>query len=68
MPCSRASADGPVRLVEHDLYESVNARTESLQILRELGPPDLVHLVKSQPKTGLKEVYQSFCEAPTPVN
>lgn len=43
-------------LVEHDLYESVNARTESLQILRELGPPDLVHLVKSQPKTGLKEV------------
>ncbi|KAM5437823.1 bud site selection protein [Microsporum ferrugineum] len=35
-------------LIEEDdtLYSSIDARTESLQNLRELGPPDLVHLVK----------------------
>ncbi|CAL5867515.1 uncharacterized protein PFLUO_LOCUS1734 [Penicillium psychrofluorescens] len=36
---------------EEDLYVAVDARTESLQSLRELGPPDLVYLVK-QPKTS----------------
>ncbi|KAJ0423749.1 Chs5p-Arf1p-binding proteins-domain-containing protein [Aspergillus carlsbadensis] len=36
---------------EEDLLAAVDARTESLQNLRELGPPDLVYLVK-QPKTG----------------
>ncbi|KAL4931169.1 ChAPs family protein [Aspergillus undulatus] len=36
---------------EEDILAAVDARTESLQNLRELGPPDLVYLVK-QPKTG----------------
>ncbi|KAB8230511.1 hypothetical protein ETB97_012499 [Aspergillus alliaceus] len=36
---------------EDDLFAAVDARTESLQNLRELGPPDLVYLVK-QPKTN----------------
>ncbi|KAJ1717473.1 clathrin-coated vesicle protein [Aspergillus flavus] len=36
---------------EEDLFAAVDARTESLQNLRELGPPDLVYLVK-QPKTN----------------
>ncbi|KAL3496871.1 Chs5p-Arf1p-binding proteins-domain-containing protein [Aspergillus germanicus] len=36
---------------EEDLLAAVDARTESLQNLRELGPPDLVYLIK-QPKTG----------------
>ncbi|KAK5996738.1 hypothetical protein PT974_02078 [Cladobotryum mycophilum] len=33
-------------LTEEVLHESIDARTESLASLRELGPPDLVHLVK----------------------
>ncbi|KAL6793236.1 chaps domain-containing protein [Trichoderma sp. SZMC 28013] len=33
-------------LSEDILHESIDARTESLAALRELGPPDLVHLVK----------------------
>ncbi|KKK24961.1 hypothetical protein ARAM_003300 [Aspergillus rambellii] len=36
---------------EDELFAAVDARSESLQNLRELGPPDLVYLVK-QPKTG----------------
>lgn len=36
---------------EEEIYSAVDARTESLQNLRELGPPDLVYLVK-QPKTN----------------
>ena len=36
---------------EDEIYAAVDARTESLQNLRELGPPDLVYLVK-QPKTN----------------
>ncbi|KAI9367255.1 Chs5p-Arf1p-binding proteins-domain-containing protein [Aspergillus egyptiacus] len=36
---------------EEDLLAAVDARTEALQNLRELGPPDLVYLVK-QPKTN----------------
>ncbi|KJZ72230.1 hypothetical protein HIM_08372 [Hirsutella minnesotensis 3608] len=33
-------------LTEEVLHESIDARTESLVSLRELGPPDLVHLLK----------------------
>lgn len=44
------------RIVENEISESIYARTEALQALRELGPPDLVHLTKSQPKAGIKEV------------
>ena len=36
---------------EEDIYLAVDARTESLQTLRELGPPDLAYLVK-QPKAN----------------
>lgn len=40
------------RIIEDDdIFAAVDARTESLQNLRELGPPDLVYLVK-QPKTN----------------
>ncbi|EQL33754.1 hypothetical protein BDFG_04287 [Blastomyces dermatitidis ATCC 26199] len=39
-------------IIEDDsIYASIDARTEALQNLRELGPPDLVHLVK-QSKTS----------------
>ncbi|KAK6531652.1 hypothetical protein TWF694_002830 [Orbilia ellipsospora] len=43
-------------LVEVDLDECLDARTESLLTLRQLGPPDLVHLVKVQPKGTHKEI------------
>ncbi|CRK14863.1 hypothetical protein BN1723_019678, partial [Verticillium longisporum] len=36
-------------LTEEHIHESIDARTDSLISLRELGPPDLVHLLK-QPK------------------
>ncbi|KAJ6004853.1 hypothetical protein N7540_012652 [Penicillium herquei] len=36
---------------EEEIYIAVDARTDSLQNLRELGPPDLVYLVK-QPKAN----------------
>lgn len=43
------------RITEEVLQESVDARTESLISLRELGPPDLVHLLK-QPTRNAKHV------------
>ncbi len=44
------------RIIEdEDIYSSIEARTESLQHLRELGPPDLVHLVKQSSKAGAKQ-------------
>ncbi|KAI9855248.1 MAG: hypothetical protein M1813_000481 [Trichoglossum hirsutum] len=42
-------------LVEERTHESIDIRTESLQTLRELGPPDLVHLIKNPVKTASKE-------------
>ncbi|KAK2812779.1 hypothetical protein FQN50_001108 [Emmonsiellopsis sp. PD_5] len=41
----------PEIIEDDDIYASIDARNESLQILRELGPPDLVHVVK-QSKTA----------------
>ncbi|KKA19526.1 Clathrin-coated vesiclec protein (Bud7) [Rasamsonia emersonii CBS 393.64] len=38
---------------EDDLYAAIDARTESLQNLRELGPPDLVYLVKQPKRTRI---------------
>lgn len=38
------------------MHESVEARTEGLSSLRELGPPDLVHLVKQAPRNPAKQV------------
>ncbi|KAL1898152.1 bud site selection protein [Sporothrix stenoceras] len=34
-------------IMEEELHEAIEARTEQLMSLRELGPPDLVHLVKA---------------------
>jgi len=43
-------------LYEDQLQSSVQARSESLQTLRELGPPDLVHLVKQPIKSAAKQL------------
>ncbi|KAJ7753788.1 Chs5p-Arf1p-binding proteins-domain-containing protein, partial [Mycena metata] len=43
-------------LFEVDLGESLTARTESLSTFRELGPPDLCHVVKSTGKTGQRDL------------
>lgn len=44
------------RLYEEDLQITIESRTESLQALRELGPPDLVHLMKVPIKGASKQV------------
>ncbi|KAJ7746443.1 Chs5p-Arf1p-binding proteins-domain-containing protein [Mycena maculata] len=43
-------------LFEVDLGESLTARTESLATFRELGPPDLCHVVKSTGKSGQRDL------------
>ena len=43
------------RLYEDDAHSVVDVRTDSLQSLRELGPPDLVHLVKQPVKSTTKQ-------------
>lgn len=43
-------------LTEESLHEAIDARTESLLSLRELGPPDLVHLVKQPLKQQGKQL------------
>ncbi|EME88865.1 uncharacterized protein MYCFIDRAFT_35369 [Pseudocercospora fijiensis CIRAD86] len=40
------------RLFEDEAHNVVEIRTEALQTLRELGPPDLVHLTKASPKSS----------------
>jgi hypothetical protein len=49
------SNQNPLRLFEDDLLTVVDARTDSLQTLRELGPPDLVHLIKVPIKGAPKQ-------------
>lgn len=44
------------RIFEDDSTSVVEIRTENLQALRELGPPDLVHLVKQPVKSTSKSV------------
>lgn len=44
------------RLHEEALHESTDARTEVLAALRELGPPDLVQLIKQAPRGQGKQV------------
>ena len=44
------------RIYEDELHSSIEARSESLQTLRELGPPDLVHLIKQPIKSATKQV------------
>ncbi|KAK4693828.1 Chs5-Arf1p-binding protein BUD7/BCH1, partial [Lecanoromycetidae sp. Uapishka_2] len=38
-------------IIEEDIESAVESRNEALQTIRELGPPDLVHLIK-QAKSG----------------
>ncbi|KAM0555827.1 hypothetical protein ACHAPJ_006224 [Fusarium lateritium] len=42
-------------ITEEILHESIDARTESLAGLRELGPPDLVHLLKHNIRNPAKQ-------------
>lgn len=49
---------------EEDIFVAVDARTESLQSLRELGPPDLVYLVK-QPKANSTRQVCSIAQSTT---
>ena len=44
------------RIFEEELHSAVEARVDTLQTLRELGPPDLVHLVKQPIKSTTKQV------------
>ena len=44
-----------VRIVEEEIESAIEARNEALQTIRELGPPDLVHLIK-QSKSGGRQV------------
>ncbi|KAI0790518.1 chaps-domain-containing protein [Abortiporus biennis] len=46
-------------IFEVELGESLTARTESLSTFRELGPPDLCHVVKSTGRSGQKD-YGSY--------
>lgn len=41
-------------ITEENLHESIEARTEALISLRELGPPDLVHLLKQATRNPAK--------------
>ncbi|KAH8912663.1 chaps-domain-containing protein [Coniochaeta sp. PMI_546] len=43
-------------ITEEVIHESIDARTESLVSLRELGPPDLVHLLKQPIRNPGKHV------------
>ncbi|KAK0637013.1 putative clathrin-coated vesicle protein [Bombardia bombarda] len=43
-------------LTEEIIHESIDARTESLISLRELGPPDLVHLLKQNLRSTGKHI------------
>ncbi|KAL9613174.1 MAG: hypothetical protein Q9167_002251 [Letrouitia subvulpina] len=43
-------------IVEEDIESAVENRNEALQTLRELGPPDLVHLIKQSVKSGNKQI------------
>lgn len=41
-----------VRIVEEEIESAIESRNEALQTIRELGPPDLVHLVKQSKSSG----------------
>ncbi|KAI8359142.1 Chs5p-Arf1p-binding proteins-domain-containing protein [Blakeslea trispora] len=41
---------------ENEIGESIAARTDALGTFRELGPPDLCHIIKTNSKPGLKEL------------
>lgn len=43
-------------MIEQDIESTIEARNEALPSLRELGPPDLVHLIKQSAKSGGRQV------------
>ncbi|KAF2445026.1 chaps-domain-containing protein [Karstenula rhodostoma CBS 690.94] len=43
-------------IFEEELHSAIEARSETLQTLRELGPPDLVHLIKQPIRDAKKQV------------
>ncbi len=45
------------RIIEEEIDSAIDSRNEALQALRELGPPDLVHLHKQSVKSGGRQVY-----------
>ncbi|KAJ3281637.1 hypothetical protein HK104_011356 [Borealophlyctis nickersoniae] len=47
---------GVPEFFENELAECLAARTESLATFRELGPPDLCHIVKTNPKAQVKDI------------
>ncbi|MDI1492305.1 MAG: bud site selection protein [Ramalina farinacea] len=49
-----ACANPELRIVEEEIESAIEYRNEALQTIRELGPPDLVHLIK-QSKSGGKQ-------------
>ena len=54
-PSNEVSDGLSIRLVEEEIESAIESRNEALQTIRELGPPDLVHLVK-QAKSGGRQV------------
>lgn len=55
LPAVHMQTDGRDRIYEDELHSAIEARSESLQTLRELGPPDLVHLIKQPIKSTTKQ-------------
>ena len=51
------------RIVEEEIESAIESRNESLPSLRELGPPDLVHLVKRSVKSGGQQVRTHIIES-----
>lgn len=49
-----------IRIVEEEIESAIESRNDALQTIRELGPPDLVHLVK-QAKSGGRQVSSRHC-------
>jgi hypothetical protein len=47
---------GVSEFYENELNECLESRTESLATFRELGPPDLCHLIKINAKSSAKKV------------
>ncbi|ERF76270.1 hypothetical protein EPUS_04347 [Endocarpon pusillum Z07020] len=45
----------PEIIEDEDLFSAIDARTEALQGIRELGPPDIVYLVKQSSKGNGKQ-------------
>ena len=44
------------RVIEQNIESAIDSRNEALSTLRELGPPDLVHLTKQSTKSGTRQV------------